>query len=275
MIDLTNFTFESRSHLRYECGNPRNVQQNCPRTFTIKENSDGNYLVAILNGSNYTMAPKQMKLIAGFENKIILNGYGYDPIAVRMGMKDEGNFAYYGLTIYLKDNKAVRCVLHMYDRAVDIEYFSGSNGEERNYQPQPNIYLMPHIQAKRFIQNSSIWKNFKSPTEPETYHLIIKSRVTEKMVGISDDDYTEYELFWELQRREEIQMQKFFVFSGWGDSMSTDTIDGLPRFNDYEIGIHEDYFLLILVRIMNRNRPFLPENLKRTVGLESIRSPWD
>lgn len=273
-MDLKEFTFESKSHLRYHGGNPRNVQQNCHRTIIVRPNHDGNYLVSILNGSDYTMAPKQMKLIEESRNKIILNGYGYDPLAVGMGMAEEGNFAYYGLTMYLKDNQPVRCVLHMYDRAVDIEYFAGSNGEELSYQPLPEFYMMPHTQAKRFIESSSTWKNFKSPSEPDTYHLIIKSRVTEKMVGVSDDDSTEYELFWELLRREEVHMHKFFVFCGWGDPMSTKVPGGFMQFNNHEIGIHEDYFLLCLVRLMNRSSAFLPEELKRTVGLESVPMPW-
>ena len=272
-MDLKEFSFESKSHLRYQGGNPRTVQQNCHRTIIVRPNHDGNYLVSILNGSDYTMAPKQMKLIEEFRNKIILNGYGYDPLAVGMGMAEEGNFAYYGLTIYLKDNQPVKCVLHMYDRDVDIVYFAGSNGEMVGYSdPKPEFYPLNDSQMRSFITRSVVWKNFEAPDSPGTYHFIIQTRVTEKMVGISDDDSTEYTLYWELLRREEYKMHKYFVFCGWGDSMSTGIFDGLPQFNFYEIGLDEEQFLSIFIRLMNSGQltTFSLRNLKRTVGFESV-----
>jgi len=60
------------------------------------------------------MAPKQMKLIGVDNEKIQLKGYGQDAMGA--------SFADYGLTIYHNDGNIEKCILHMFDRNVDIMY---------------------------------------------------------------------------------------------------------------------------------------------------------
>lgn len=119
-IENLNFIFNSSDHLRYENGEivsgphggaPRavkvepNISGNEGQTVTMF-NTDGQYVVQ--------MAPKQMKIIQQSPDKIILRGYGQDIMGA--------SFADYGLTIYFINGQIAKCILHMHDRNVDIEY---------------------------------------------------------------------------------------------------------------------------------------------------------
>lgn len=132
-IDISNIKFHSDNHIRYEHGriaitnasDERGHNKGANRGIQIEPNINGGegYTVTMFNldgnhplwGNNVQMAPKQMKIISSDHEKIVLRGFGYD----RMG----GSFADYGLTIYHNGVKPVRMKLHMYDRAIDIEYF--------------------------------------------------------------------------------------------------------------------------------------------------------
>lgn len=74
-------------------------------------NLDGNHPVW---QNNIQMARKQMKIVSQTENKIVLRGYGQDMMGA--------SFADYGLTIHFNKNEVDKCILHMHDRGVDIEY---------------------------------------------------------------------------------------------------------------------------------------------------------
>ena len=115
-----NFIFKSSDHLRYENGKvvsgphggaPRavkvepNISGNEGQTVTMF-NTDGQYVVQ--------MAPKPMKIIQQSADKIVLRGYGQD----MMG----SSFADYGLTINFINGQRTKCILHMHDRNIDIEY---------------------------------------------------------------------------------------------------------------------------------------------------------
>lgn len=116
-----DFVFHSSDHLRYENG--RHVSGphgGAPRAIKVEANISGNegYTVTMFNTDGgqavVQMAPKQMKLIGANSEKIQLKGYGRDPMGA--------SFADYGLTIFHDDGNIEKCVLHMYDRGVDIEY---------------------------------------------------------------------------------------------------------------------------------------------------------
>ena len=120
-VEDLEFVFHSSDHLRYENG--RHVSGphgGAPRAVKVEPNISGNegYTVTMFNTDGgqavVQMAPKQMKLVKADSKKIELKGYGYD----QMG----SSFADYGLTIFHNDGKIEKCVLHMYDRGVDIEY---------------------------------------------------------------------------------------------------------------------------------------------------------
>lgn len=125
-----NFVFKSYDHLRYENG--RHVSGphgGANRAVKVEPNIIGGegYTVTIydLDGNNpvwqnnVQMAPKQMKIIQQTNEKIDLRGYGYD----LMG----GHFADYGLTIHFKNGSVEKCILHMHDRNVDIEYLKSED----------------------------------------------------------------------------------------------------------------------------------------------------
>ena len=115
------FVFYSSDHLRYENG--RHVSGphgGAPRAVKVEANISGNegYTVTMFNTDGgqavVQMAPKQMKLQQVDNEKIVLKGYGRDALGA--------SFADYGLTIYHDDGNIEKCVLHMFDRGVDIEY---------------------------------------------------------------------------------------------------------------------------------------------------------
>ncbi|WP_298265949.1 tetratricopeptide repeat protein [uncultured Lutibacter sp.] len=120
-----NFVFNSADHLRYENG--RHVSGphgGAPRAVKVEPNITGNvgYTVTMFNTDGQyvvQMAPKQMKIIQQTTDKIILRGYGYDNFG--------SSFADYGLSIYYKNGIVEKCILHMHDRNIDIEYLKSDS----------------------------------------------------------------------------------------------------------------------------------------------------
>jgi hypothetical protein len=115
-----NFVFNSSDHIRYENGKlVSGPFGGAPRAVKVETNIDGNegHTVTMFNTDGQyvvQMAPKQMKVIAQTNEKIVLRGYGHDAMGA--------SFADYGLTIKLKKGEVENCILHMHDRGVDIEY---------------------------------------------------------------------------------------------------------------------------------------------------------
>jgi hypothetical protein len=116
-----NFVFHSSDHIRYESGcHVSGPHGGAPRAIKVEDNISGNegYTVTLFNTDGgqavVQMAPKQMKLFGIDKQKIQLKGYGRDVIGA--------SFADYGLTIYHDNGNIEKCILHMFDRSVDIEY---------------------------------------------------------------------------------------------------------------------------------------------------------
>lgn len=116
-----DFEFHSSDHLRYEKG--RHVagpHGGAPRAVKVEANVSGNegYTVTMFNTDGgravVQMAPKQMKLVGANNEKIQLKGYGRDAMGA--------SFEDYGLTIFHSGGNIEKCILHMFDRGVDIEY---------------------------------------------------------------------------------------------------------------------------------------------------------
>lgn len=122
-----DFEFKSSDHIRYQNGNKvseltggkanrvikvePNISGQIGQTVTMF-NADGNHPFW---QNNVQMSPKRMKVIGTEKGKVILRGYGNDQLGA--------SFEDYGLTIYHSDGKVEKCILHMHDRNVDIEYF--------------------------------------------------------------------------------------------------------------------------------------------------------
>lgn len=119
------YEFKSSDHIRYEGGvDVSGHNYGCHRTVRIEKDIKGRkgYSVTTINddgvhplwGTNIQMSTKPMRIIRCTSTEIELRGYGYDDFGV--------SFADYGLTLNVLNGSVMSCVLHMYDRNVDIEY---------------------------------------------------------------------------------------------------------------------------------------------------------
>jgi hypothetical protein len=120
-----DFVFKSSDHLRYENGvHVSGPHGGAGRAVQVEPNTTGSngYSVTLYNldgnhpvwKNNIQMAPKQMEIIQQTNDKVVLRGYGYD----NMG----GSFADYGLTIHFENGQINKCILHMHDRGINLEY---------------------------------------------------------------------------------------------------------------------------------------------------------
>lgn len=134
---ILNFIFKSYDHLRYENG--RHVSGphgGANRAVKVEPNISGRegYTVTVYNldgnhpvwQNNVQMSPKQMKVIQQTNDKIVLRGYGRDTLG--------SSFADYGLTVHMKNGAIEKCILHMFDRNVDIEYLKTKEHSMDNLQ---------------------------------------------------------------------------------------------------------------------------------------------
>lgn len=130
MVDLV---LKSTHHQRYQNGVPVMGAQYCNRTIKIenkvfKEMFNGlevtpkdGFIVTMWNMDTLTpvqqMQPKLMEMVADMGDKILLRG---------VTLKTNGIVAFdnkdYGMTLHLRNRNVVKCVLHIYDRGIDIEY---------------------------------------------------------------------------------------------------------------------------------------------------------
>ncbi len=125
--------FRSNVHQRYENGVPvKGEQLGCHRDVKIEKNISGNegYSVTIYNADapnsffGVTMGTKPMKIVDVHDDRVELEGYGYDMNALSMGVpRSDASFASYAMTVYFRGNEITHCTLHMLDRNVDIDYY--------------------------------------------------------------------------------------------------------------------------------------------------------
>lgn len=129
-----NVTFHSNTHQRYEGGEPtRGEQVGCRRDVVIEKNISGGigYSVTVNNPDAIPgswgatpMGTKPMKIISTSNGKVEMRGYGYDRTAVAMGIPmSDATFENYGMTIYNNGTSITHCVIHMFERDVDIDYY--------------------------------------------------------------------------------------------------------------------------------------------------------
>lgn len=120
-----HYEFKSSDHIRYENGvDVSGHNYNCHRTIKIQKDIKGRkgYTVSVLNddgvhplwGNNVQIAPKPMRIVSSTYDKIELKGCGEDDFGT--------SFADYGLTLIRDESVITSCILHMFDRHVDIEY---------------------------------------------------------------------------------------------------------------------------------------------------------
>lgn len=122
-VNLEDLKFISDDHTRIENGKATTANnKGAWRGIRVTTSDNATFTTTMYNmnenhpiwGDNIQMAPKQMKLIADNNEKIILRGFGTDAMGA--------SFSDYGLTLH-KTNKSIdKVTLHMFDRNVDIIY---------------------------------------------------------------------------------------------------------------------------------------------------------
>ena len=130
----------SRKHQRYENKVPVMGQQSCIRIIFILNDDFATrfsgweipvkqgFIVRILNGhikdvnGNFVdiMRPKFMKVVSDAGDRIELEGVTFRAYGQNMDLLDSRA---YSITLYLVNRIVYKCVLHILDRGIDIEYF--------------------------------------------------------------------------------------------------------------------------------------------------------
>lgn len=134
-----DFIFNSSDHIRYENGiHVAGPHGGANRAIQVEPNINGcdgyniqggdGYIVTIYNldglhpiwQSNVQMTPKPMRIVSQTADKIVLRGYPVLAISPFGWVEFDGQD--YGLTIYIENGEVKKCILHMYDRKIDLEY---------------------------------------------------------------------------------------------------------------------------------------------------------
>jgi len=99
------------------------------------------------------------------------------------------------------------------------------------------------------------------------YHFLFQTDVTEKIVGISENDSNTYNVPWELLREEKVGIKSFMVFCGWGDQLH----GGHTQFNYYEIGVERNIFEKLVSSLITSNPDFFSlDKMRNVIGLENF-----
>ena len=126
------FTFQSTCHQRYENGIPVGGLQNCTRTIRVEKNTNGcsgyllepgiGYIVKMFNDDlgRPNMSDKPMKIIRKTINEVEFRGFLIEA-RTPFGWQ-EIDYSDYGFVVYYEKEQIKKCVLHMYDRNIYIEY---------------------------------------------------------------------------------------------------------------------------------------------------------
>ena len=126
------FTFQSNCHQRYEKDRPVQGLQDCLRTVSVVKNTNGcpgyrlqpgiGYIVKIYNDDlgKPNMSDKPMKVVRKTADMLELRGFQIEA-QTPFGWQ-EVDYSDYGFVVHYKEGKVDKCVLHMYDRNVRIEY---------------------------------------------------------------------------------------------------------------------------------------------------------
>lgn len=129
---LSNFDYDSTCHQRYENSRPVRDLQICPRYIKIRKNTNGCSGYQLTNGDGYILtatngetgkpqfAPKPMRVVKFTDKEILLKGYIVSA-QTPFGWQ-EIDLSDYGFSIILDKGTVKKCVLHLYDRNVDLEY---------------------------------------------------------------------------------------------------------------------------------------------------------
>lgn len=176
------FTFRSNRHQRYENGTPFMGLQECIRTVSVVKNTSGcpgyklapnvGYIVKIYNDDlgKPNMSDKPMKVVCKSADKVELRGF---PIEAQSPFGwQEVDYSDYGFVVYYKNGQVEKCVLHMYDRNIRLEYMvksdaNSTNNFKQSQQTQVNPCKLTETESlvKEALSNLNVGKD-----GDETYH---------------------------------------------------------------------------------------------------------
>lgn len=159
------FVFKSNCHQRYEKNQPVMGLQECIRTITVEKNTNGcrgyklepgkGYIVKVFNDdlNKPNMSDKPMVVVRRTDTTTELRGF---PIEAQTPFGwQEVDYRDYGLFVYYKDGQVDKCVLHMYDRDVRIEYMKKkTSANESNNDNQASYTNKETSETELFVQNA-------------------------------------------------------------------------------------------------------------------------
>ena len=204
------FTFQSNCHQRYENDSPVLGLQDCLRTVSVVKNTNGcpgyrlqpgiGYIVKIYNDDlgKPNMSDKPMKVVRKTADMLELRGF---PIEAQSPFGwQEVDYSDYGFVVYYKNGLIDKCVLHMYDRNIRIEYLKKES--------------TPTVGSQTENPSSHEIKNSTDPTETE---ILVKEALQQLAAG-NDGDAVYHPLFkaWRSFQRNPEQLKQIVDFGRYG-----------------------------------------------------------
>lgn len=181
------FTFRSNCHQRYENDNPVMGLQECIRTVSLVKNTDGcpgyklepgvGYIVKIYNDDlgKPNMSDKPMKVVTKSADMVELRGF---PIEARSPFGwQEVDYSDYGFVVYYKNGQVEKCVLHMYDRKIRLEYITKSESASTT---KTNSSIANASESYKLTETETLVKEALSNLRAgrdgdDTYHPLFKA----------------------------------------------------------------------------------------------------
>lgn len=181
-LTLEPFVFVSDCHQRYQNGAEVMGLQQCTRTVRVEKNTNGcrgyklnpgdGYIVKVYNNDlgKPNISDKPMRIVRKTADKVELRGF---PIEAQTPFGwQEVDYRDYGFTVYYTNGKISKCVLHMFDRNVDLEYRKSddsaplkitvnSNTDSQSSQPsQPSVKAIAMGAPFRFSFDVTVIKQY-------------------------------------------------------------------------------------------------------------------
>lgn len=181
------FTFRSNCHQRYENDTPVMSLQECIRTVSLVKNTDGcpgyklkpgvGYIVKIYNDDlgKPNMSDKPMKVVTKSADIVELRGF---PIEARSPFGwQEVDYSDYGFVVYYKNGQVEKCVLHMYDRNIRLEYMTKSESASTT---KTNSSIANASESYKLTETETLVKEALSNLRAgrdgdDTYHPLFKA----------------------------------------------------------------------------------------------------
>lgn len=130
--EMKPFTFHSGRHQRYNHGLPEGDLQICGRSFIVEKNVSGCDGYRLTPGDGWIIrcynddtgraqfAPKPMRVLSATAEKVVLRGYKTQAMSPFGWVDFNGDD--YGLEVFYSNGAVVKCIFHMHDRNIRLEY---------------------------------------------------------------------------------------------------------------------------------------------------------